>query len=280
VSGRYARTRARLAQNLFAADAPARRLVAAARLAPGEAVYDLGAGTGRVTAALVAAGARVTAVERDPNFARKLRARFEGAEVRVVEADLAEVRFAQPFKVVANAPFNQTAALLRRLLFEPPAPDTATLVLQREAAERYAGLRASALSLMAQPWFEFAVTCPFARRDFVPAPGVDVAVLRIVRRARPVLAETEASAWRGFVRTTFARGRPEARRTFRGVLSNLQWRRLSDDLAIPPGAACADLTLNQWLGLYRFVAAHTPPHRRARAIGAPSPARGEGSLGA
>lgn len=269
MNGRYARIRARLAQNLFAADAPARRLVAAARLTPGDLVYDLGAGTGRVTAALVAAGARVVAVERDPNLARKLRARFEGADVRVVEADLARVGFAAPYRVVANAPFNQTAALLRRLLFEAPAPDVATLVLQREAAERYAGLRASALSLMAQPWFEFAVACPFARRDFVPAPGVDVAVLRIVRRATPLLGEPEATAWRGFVRTAFARGRPEARRTFRGVVSNLQWRRLSPDLGIPAGAACGDLTLDQWLGLYCFVVAHLPPARRARAFGEP-----------
>jgi 16S rRNA A1518/A1519 N6-dimethyltransferase RsmA/KsgA/DIM1 with predicted DNA glycosylase/AP lyase activity len=267
VSGRYARTRARLAQNLFAADAPARRLVAAANLAPGDVVYDLGAGTGRVTAALLATGARVVAVERDPNLARKLRARFAAAEVRVVEADLADVGFAAPYKVVANAPFNQTAVLLGRLLFDAPAPEAATLVLQREAAQRYAGVRTSALSLMAQPWFELGVTCPFSRRDFVPAPGVDVAVLHLARRAPPRLGDAEASAWRGFVRTAFDRGRPEARRTFRGVLSNLQWRRLSRDLAIAVGATCGELTLDQWLGLYRFIAARTPPRQRLRALG-------------
>jgi len=92
-------------------------------------------------------------------------------------------------------------------------------------------------------------------------------VLHVWRRDTPLLGDREGLAWRGFVRTAFARGRPEARRTFRNALSNLQWRRLSADLAIPAGAARADLTLDQWPGLYRFIAARTPPHRRARALG-------------
>ena len=42
----------------------AARLVAAAGIRPGDLVVDAGAGTGALTAPLVAAGARVVAVER------------------------------------------------------------------------------------------------------------------------------------------------------------------------------------------------------------------------
>jgi 23S rRNA (adenine-N6)-dimethyltransferase len=223
-----------------------------------------------VTAALVAVGARVVAVERDPNLARKLRVRFASDDVRVVEGDLAEVAFEPPFKAVANPPFNQTATLLRRLLFEEPGLQAATLVLQREAAERYAGVRTSALSLMAQPWFELAAAFPFSRRDFTPVPNVDVAVLHIARRATPWLDAAAAPAWQAFVRAAFARAKPDARRTFRPVLSNLQWRRLTADLGISPGAPCTELSLAQWLGLYRFVATCTPAWKRA-SFAAPHP---------
>jgi 16S rRNA (adenine1518-N6/adenine1519-N6)-dimethyltransferase len=58
------RSRAALAQNLLVSDAPACALVRAAEVRPGERVYDLGAGTGRITSQLVAAGAGVIAVER------------------------------------------------------------------------------------------------------------------------------------------------------------------------------------------------------------------------
>ena len=260
------RTRLRLAQNLFASDKPARRLIASADLTPGDLVYDLGAGTGAVTAALLTADVRVVAVERDPNLARKLRSRFAGQPVRVVEADLRDVRFATPFKVVANPPFNVTADLLRRLL-EPGGPETAALVLQREAARKYAGARPTAVSLSARPWFESDVSQPFRRHDFVPAPAVEVALLRIAKKAVPDIAAEDAEAWRAFVRHALARPRPDAWRTFRGLVSNLQWRRLCQDLAIAPHAQRADLDYDQWLGVFRFVLRCTPPGRVRRLSG-------------
>jgi 23S rRNA (adenine-N6)-dimethyltransferase len=262
VSGQ--RTRLRLAQNLFASPAPSRTLVASADLAPGDLVYDLGAGAGAVTAALLDAGARVIAVERDPNLVRKLRARFVGRPVSVIEADLREVRFTAPFKVVANPPFNVTADLLRRLLTPESAPDTAAVVLQREAAQKYAGGRLTAVSLASRPWFELAVTQPFSRFDFVPVPSVEVALLRIARKPAPDIAVADADAWRAFVRHALARPRPDAWRTFRSLVSNLQWRRLSQDLAIAPGALRADLTYDQWLGVFRFVRRCAPTGKLRR----------------
>jgi 23S rRNA (adenine-N6)-dimethyltransferase len=270
VSGRRNRTRAQLAQNLFANEASARTLVGLAGTAPGDRVYDLGAGSGAVTEALLRAGARVVAVERDPNLAHKLRARFAGRPVTVVEADLREVRFRPPFKVVANPPFNLTADLLRRLLEGVSPPDAATLVLQREAAERCAGVRRlSAVALEALPWFDLSVARPFARHDFTPRPSVDVAVLRIVRRPAPDLGEPEREAWRAFVRQALARPRPDAWHTFRGLVSNLQWRRLSTDLGIEPGALRANLSYAQWLGIYRFVRTSAPVRVQRRLTAPP-----------
>ncbi len=264
-----ARIRAALAQNLFASDAAARTLVRLAGLPPEATVYDLGAGTGRVTAALLDAGARVVAVERDPTLARKLVARFAGADVRMLNADLAAVEFRAPFHVVANLPFNTTTTALRRLLFETPSPASATLVLQREAARRYARVpRPTATYLAAAPWFELTVAEPFRRTDFTPIPGVDVAVLRIVRRTSPPIAEAERATWRAFVAWVFARPAGEARRNFRPLLSGLQWRILSADLGIAPDATRLDLTPDQWVGLYRFIRVGVPDRFRRRAFAA------------
>jgi 23S rRNA (adenine-N6)-dimethyltransferase len=260
------RTRAVLAQNLFASPAPARTLVRLAAISPGERVYDLGAGTGLITSALAAAGAQVIAVERDPNLARKLRARFAAAPgVSVLEADLAEVGFRAPFKVVANPPFNRTAVLLRRLLEGAPAPEAAALVLQREAARKWAGLsRPTAVSLAAAPWFELAVSEPFRRRDFTPAPGVDVALLTITRRARPQLPHAARSRWAAFVRQVLARPQPDARRALRPFLSQLQWRRLAAEFGLPPDARLAELGYDDWLAVFGFALAHAPPAKLRR----------------
>ena len=263
-----ARTRVALAQNLFRSDRAARRLVAQIDIRAGEVVYDLGAGTGRVTDALLRVGAQVVAVEQDPNLAHKLRVRFARAPVHVVRADLRQVTFRAPYKVVANLPFNVTAAALRRLLCEDAAPGAAALVLQREAAAKYAGRpRLTVMSLAARPWFEITLAGAIPREDFVPIPQVDVTVLRIVKRPEPLLKEAHRMAWQAFVRYALARPDAEVCATFRPLLSRLQWRRLSADLEIAPGSCREDLTLRQWLGVYRFVRSHIPDRKRRRALG-------------
>ena len=70
-----------------------------------------------------------------------------------------------------------------------------------------------------------------------------------------------------FARYALARPDAEARATFGPLLSGLQWRRLSADLAIASGTSREDLGLDQWLGLFRFVQAHIPAHKRRRALG-------------
>jgi 23S rRNA (adenine-N6)-dimethyltransferase len=96
-------------------------IVAEAGLGPGELVLDIGAGTGALTAPLVAAGAQVIAIELHPDRLAELRRRF-GSSVRVVRADAARLRLPRrPFRVVANPPFSLTGPLLRRLL-QPGSP--------------------------------------------------------------------------------------------------------------------------------------------------------------
>ncbi len=259
------RKRAAFGQNFLRRVSTARLILEHVALEPGDRVYDLGAGTGILTHEIVRSGARTIAVERDGNLARKLRQRFAGTDVAIVEGDLNDVTFAPPFKVVANIPFNRTAALLKRLLFETPHPDEALLLLQREAAEKYAGAgRLSLVSLLAVPWFELRIVHRFAPHDFFPAPGVNTALLHIAHRTAPLLPASERTAWEAFVHHALGRSKSDARRTFRDVLSNLQWRLLSRDLAIPDDAQLNALTHAQWLGIYRFVCHHTPQHKQRR----------------
>jgi 23S rRNA (adenine-N6)-dimethyltransferase len=140
-------------------------------------VLDVGAGTGALTAPLVAAGARVLAVELHPGRAARLRHRFAGAAVTVVEADARDLRLpARPFRVVANPPYAISSVLLALLLAPRSRLVAADLVLQRAVVRRYAegGRRARA-------WHAgIGLTLP--RRAFRPPPRVDSAVLELRRR--------------------------------------------------------------------------------------------------
>jgi len=161
----------------------AERIVASANVPAGSLILDIGAGKGALTAPLVAAGARVIAVEFHAERAAFLRARFADDSVTVVQADAADLRLPRcPFSVVSNPPFAITTPLLTRLLHPGSRLQSAHLVLQRDAAQRWAaGDVKGAAKWLRQ--FDIRIDRRLPRSAFHPRPNVDTVVLAIHRRA-------------------------------------------------------------------------------------------------
>jgi 23S rRNA (adenine-N6)-dimethyltransferase len=144
-------------------------------------VLDIGAGSGALVEPLLAVGARVMAVEAHPGRARFLRDRF-GESIVVIRADAADLRLPRrPYHVVANPPFAVTAPLLRRLLQPNSRLVSARLVLQDQAARRWAGPHAPGFGRWGRRYV--ATLGPKVPRSaFRPRPRVDTRVLAIARR--------------------------------------------------------------------------------------------------
>lgn len=145
-------------------------------------MLDIGAGTGAVTAPLLAAGAQVVAVELHPARHAALRARFPGPQVRVVRADASDLRLPRrPFRVVANPPFAITTALLRRLLAPGSRLTAADLVVPSHIARRWSSGGGPGAGRW-QRYYAVTVGRRVPRRAFVPPAPADCATLRIRRR--------------------------------------------------------------------------------------------------
>jgi len=85
-----------------------------------ERVLEIGAGTRALTAALVEAGARVTALEIDPELVAILRERDDLRGAEIVEADALEFDFAafgggETWHVAGNLPYNVATPLVAGL---------------------------------------------------------------------------------------------------------------------------------------------------------------------
>jgi 23S rRNA (adenine-N6)-dimethyltransferase len=165
-------------------DGYARRLVANAGIRPGDLVLDIGAGTGAVTAALVAAGARVIAIELHHDRARILRATFSNAPVTVVRADAADLRLPRrPFRVVSNPPFAITTAVLRRLLAPRSRLLRADIVVPAFAAHRWANDRVPG----AGRWRAlYTATCSGRVPPQAFRPAGPAAAVLVVQRVQPL----------------------------------------------------------------------------------------------
>jgi 23S rRNA (adenine-N6)-dimethyltransferase len=221
-------------------------IVADAGVGAEDLVLDLGAGAGALTRELARRARRVSAVELDSALARELERRFAGTNVRVVHADATRLRWPEePFKVVANVPFDRTTAILRRLLDDPSvALVAAELVVQWELAAKRAAVWPSTLTgVYWGAWYRFALVRRLPRCVFAPEPEVDAGVLRIMRRAEPLVPVRDHAAFKRFVRRGFAAGRP--------VVPRLVFKRLGRELGFGPSARASDLDAVQWAALYR-----------------------------
>lgn len=170
-------------------------------------VVEIGPGVGCLTAELAGRAGKVLSIELDkkllPVLAETM-APFDNVEIIPGDAlrlDL-EALAAEKLQglrplVCANLPYNITTPVLTRLV-ETPCFESITVLLQKEVAQRLAAVQGSggggAFTLWFQYHMETEVLFDVPRAKFFPAPKVDSAVLRCVRRERPAV-ETEDEAF-------------------------------------------------------------------------------------
>lgn len=256
------RSRHSLSQNFLADVDVLDGILAEAAPMPGDRILEIGPGLGLLTAALLDAGAAVTAVELDTGLAAFLRGRFEGpltdGQLNLIEGDALDqhlIRLVEPpYHVVANLPYHITSPILHRLLEAAPRPDRAVLMVQREVAERIAAPpgKMSYLSVFVQYHARVRVAFNVPPEAFEPAPAVASAVIVV----EPFDADdrldpaAEDELWR-LVQASFR----ERRKMLHNVLVRqlpLDAKRVEAALAtvgIAPDRRPQTLAVGEWLAL-------------------------------
>ena len=242
------------------------RIVAIAGVGPDDAVLEIGAGLGSLTARLAGAARRVIAVERDRELCAVLRAELGScAKVEVLEANALTLELAglgEPLLVVGNLPYNIASPLLFRILDQRAAVRRATLMLQRELAERLAappgGRLYGAPSVLLQDAAEVRLCFVVPGGAFVPRPRVDSAVLRIDLRAASLSGVPFASLQR-VVHAAFRQRRKTLRRALESTFGAGPVARALERSGVDGGRRGETLSVQEFGALAQALADEAPP---------------------
>ncbi len=225
-----------LGQNFLCEPTLIDKIVRLARVAPGDAVVEIGPGLGSLTVGLAAAGASVLAIEIDRHLIPALEEVVADLDVTVVQADALTLDWPSLFdrwprtaseperrcRVVANLPYNIATPLVLDLLRDRPELQHWLVMVQREVGERLAaepGDSACGIpSVLVSYWGHAEVVGRVPAEVFFPRPNVESVLVRIERTEQPRL-DVPFAPFAALVRAGFGQRRKMLRRSLASMLT-------------------------------------------------------------
>ena len=181
-------------------------LAKSANLTVDDIVLEIGTGTGTLTGLLAAEVAKVVTVEIDEHLHQLAQEELEEHENIIflhqdalknknhfapeVLATIQKAMDAYPggiFKLAANLPYNVATPIISNLMRSPIIPDSMTVTIQKELADRLVASPNSkdygALSVWMQSLCDVSLVRVLPPSVFWPRPKVDSAIVHLVHRA-------------------------------------------------------------------------------------------------
>jgi 23S rRNA (adenine-N6)-dimethyltransferase len=223
-------------------------------------VFDIGAGSGNISAALLKTGARVVAIEKDRGKYLKCKRKFVDRrrfELYLDDFLLWDLPRFEKYKVFSNIPFIHTSEIVNKILFNENPPEDTYLVIQKEAAAKYVGVPKDTLvSLKIKPLFWMDIRYYFKRDDFYPVPSVEIVLLQIEKRRAPLIPVQNYSLYKDFLITLREGFRSTNKKSLKRLFSYHQLLQLSKLLHFDFRDRPAELDFSQYLRLFQFYLGH------------------------
>ena len=227
-----------------------------AELTADDTVLEIGPGLGTLTSELLRRAGSVTAVEFDPDLARKLPGQFPGKNLTVVHEDILQFdlnSLPASYKVVANVPYYITSKIIEKLMTAKNKPSLVVILVQKEVAERVAAGPGdmSILAISAQVFAKARLGVEVPREYFTPPPKVDSQVVILETLAAPLVAPEDEKAFFRVVKAGFAARRKKLRSSIAAglAISKPTAEELLRHATINPDSRAEDLSIDDWLRL-------------------------------
>ncbi len=189
-----------LGQNFLKSEAIVDKIIEAAELSKNDIVLEIGPGQGMLTKKILVSAGNVIAVEKDNDLISGLETTFSedisNKKLTIINADILEFDpkdlRTKDYKLVANIPYYITGAIIEKFLSTDVQPTSMVLMVQKEVAERIVAKdkktggpgKESILSIAIKAYGNPVYICTVKAGNFVPAPTIDSAVIKIENISR------------------------------------------------------------------------------------------------
>jgi 16S rRNA (adenine1518-N6/adenine1519-N6)-dimethyltransferase len=254
-----------LGQHFLHAKAVLSDIIDASDVTPDEVVVEIGPGEGALTSELLKWTEKVIAIEKDrrliPILEEKFKKEIKKGKLEILEKDILEFDpqilsfYKDPYKVVANIPYYITGQILRMFLESSHQPESMTLLVQKEVADRIMTRdgKESLLSLSVKVFGEPKYVRTVGKGSFTPPPNVDSAVLVVQNISKKRLEGVSEKVFFEVIHAGFAHKRKQ-------LLPNLTTLYTKETLLsafstcnISPKIRAEDINLTSWIALCKAL---------------------------
>jgi 16S rRNA (adenine1518-N6/adenine1519-N6)-dimethyltransferase len=235
-----------LGQNFLINRSALDKIIETANLTPNDLVIEVGPGLGVLTHELVKKAKKVQSIELDKAMIEVLKENLEAKNLEIFHQDALQFPPpSSPYKVVANIPYNISSPLINHFLQAENRPQSITLLIQKEVAQKICKLnpKMTILSLQVALFGQAKLVKIVPSTSFHPAPKVDSAILHIdlYPQRDPHYTDTKtAQKILKLAKQAFSQGRKKLKNTIGPTLKNPQI-----DLTRRPGT----VTISEWKDL-------------------------------
>ncbi len=238
-------------------------IVRAADLAPGDEVLEVGAGTGRLTEMVLAAGVNVTAVEVDAGLHPHLEEKFIGnRSLRLIKGDVLRLPWRDLLPsdgraiVLGNLPYAISTQIIFKVLENRDRVRRGVFLVQWEVAVRMAadpggkefGILAVACQLFGKP----KIIRKVPPSVFLPPPRVDSALVRWDIREDALYPMPNRVFTMSVVKAAFGQRRKKLVNSLTAGFPSVgkdNLRRILDEMELLPAVRAEQLTVEQFAEL-------------------------------
>ena len=234
----------------------------------GDYVLEIGAGAGVLTKELAKVSKKVVSLEIDTRLLPVLDTTLEEFDnVKIINADVMKTDLHKLIKeefgdnrisVCANLPYYITSPIIMMLLEERLPIDSITVMVQKEAADRLCanlGTReVGAVTVAVRYYSEPKKLFDVSKGNFLPAPKVDSAVIRLDIKENTALSDDEQKNFFKIVRASFCQRRKTLSNSLSSGLglSKAEVNEMLDKAGIPQNARAEELSMDDFLSLARI----------------------------